>query len=73
MIIKITIVLFVITVIYTIIYRSYLKRHPFIALKIEVDDKYSPWYVTLGGFLVLLCMFMILADVIWFLFFSGVI
>lgn len=69
MIVKITILLIVVTLIYRFWIITYLKGNPLENLLLNVSKEFNPWYVYVGGILVFLDLAGILASTIYLLFF----
>ena len=69
-IVKITVLLIVITIIFRLFVNSYLRQNPLEALKISLNKNYAPWYTVIGGMLVLITIIGIVASVVWILFFK---
>ena len=67
-IVKITILLIVLWVIYGTLIRSYLKGNLQEALKVKYTE-YLPWYMGINGILTLAVMIGIIASVVYLLFF----
>lgn len=68
-VVKITVFLVVITIIFRSCVSSYLKKNPLEALKVSCDKNHAPWYVVVLGLLWLIIDIGIIASVAWFLFF----
>ena len=67
-IVKITILLVVLWVIYGALIRAYLKVNPQETLKVEFT-RYTPLYMAINGILTLCVMLGIIASVVYLLFF----
>ena len=68
-VVKITVLLIVITIIFSLFVNSYLRQNPLEALRLSFNKNYTPWYSIVGGTLVLLSILGIVASVVWILFF----
>lgn len=68
-VVKITVLLIVITIIFRLFVNSYLRQKPLEALKLSFNKNYTPWYSIVGGTLVLLSILGIVVSVVWLLFF----
>lgn len=68
-VVKITVFLIVITIIFRSCVGSYLKNNPLEALKVSCNKSHTPWYVFVLGLLCLIINIGIIASVAWFLFF----
>lgn len=68
-VVKITVLLIVITIIFRLFVNSYLRQKPLEALKLSFNKNYAPWYSIVGGTLVLLSILGIVVSVVWLLFF----
>lgn len=68
-VVKITVLLIVITIIFRLFVNSYLRQKPLEALKLSFNKSYTPWYSIVGGTLVLLSTLGIVVSVVWLLFF----
>lgn len=67
-IVKITILLALLWVIYGALIRAYLKGNLQEALKVQLT-KYTPWYLFINGILTLCVMLGIIVSVVYLLFF----
>lgn len=67
MIVKITILLVVVSVIYNFFYGNYLRNNPIEVLRLKFSD-YCPWYVVVSGLLIIFSTLGILASIVWLLF-----
>lgn len=67
-IVKITALLFVVTVVFNMLIKAYLRENPQEALKLSLKRNYAPWYTVLGGLLILLTMLGIVGSTVWVLF-----
>lgn len=67
MIVKITILLVVLSVIYNSFYKSYLQNSKTELIRLTFSD-YCPWYVVVAGLLRIFSAIGIIASVIWLLF-----
>lgn len=67
-IVKITVLLIVITIIFRLFVNSYLRQNPLEALKVSFNKNYTPWYTIIGGMLVLITIIGIIASLVWLLF-----
>ena len=67
-VVKITILLIIITVIFRMLVCSYLASNLDKALKIKLNKNYTPWYIWCAGILTILSMIGIIASAIWILF-----
>ena len=67
-IVKITILLALLWVIYGALIRAYLEGNLQEALKVQLT-KYTPWYLFINGILTLCVMLCIIASVVYLLFF----
>lgn len=67
MIVKITILLVVVRVIYHFFYGNYLRNNPIEVLRLKFSD-YCPWYVVVNGLLIIFSTLGILASIVWLLF-----
>ena len=68
-VVKITVLLIVITIIFRFFVNSYLRQNPLEALRLSFNKNYTPWYLIVVGTLVLLSILGIVASVVWILFF----
>lgn len=69
MIVKITILLVVVSVIYNFFYGNYLRNNPVEVLRLNFSD-YCPWHVVVSGLLIIFSTLGILASIVWLLFFG---
>ena len=67
MIVKITILLIVVSVIYNFFYGNYLRNNPVEVLRLKFSD-YCPWYAVVNGLLIIFSTLGILASIVWLLF-----
>lgn len=67
MIVKITILLVVVSVIYHFFYDNYLRNNPVEVLRLNFSD-YCPWHVVVSGLLIIFSTLGILASIVWLLF-----
>lgn len=67
-VVKITILLIIITVIFRMLVYSYLASNLDKALKIKLNKNYAPWYIWCAGILTILSAIGIIASAIWILF-----
>lgn len=67
MIVKITILLVVVSIIYHSCYKTYLRNSPREVIRLTFSD-YCPWYVVVDGLLRIFSAIGIIASVIWLLF-----
>lgn len=68
-VVKITVLLIMITIIFRLFVNSYLRNNLLEALRLSFNKNYTPWYSIVGGMLVLLSILGIVASVVWLLFF----
>lgn len=67
MIVKITILLVFVSIIYHSFYKTYLRNSPWEVFRLTFSD-YCPWYVVVNGLLRIFSAIGIIASVIWLLF-----
>ena len=68
LIVKITVLLVVITAIFTCLVRIYLRGNPTELFRLQFDKHYYPWYSRIVGFLIPISSLGIISSVIYLLF-----
>lgn len=71
MLVKITILVLVVTYIYTKLIEGYVQGNPLEAIRIKYNDNYHPTYLVIRGLLVLASIVLAIASIVYLLFFRG--